>query len=156
MALEGLTAVCMHACACACAQGREANTENKRTSGRERRHISNGGQSLILRKSQARMRNCILGQRSEMKRHEGGGVWMCGGGWGGWLAAEGESERQSEGWGVKGCPRIRLHNGTICYSDKREQEMRSRIWFPKGRAVNAANTCPPYSYTSECSAVQTR
>lgn len=33
--------------------------------------------------------------------------------------------------------------------------MRSRIWFPKGRALNAANTCPPYSYTSECSAVKT-
>lgn len=125
MALEGLTAVCMHACACVCAQGRERGGGGEHGEqedvGKRARHISNDGQSFILRKSQARTRNCILGQRSGMKRH--GGVVQCGGvgGRGRWLAAGGESERQSEGWGLEGCPRIRLHNGTISCSDKREQ-----------------------------------
>lgn len=96
--------------------------------------------SFILRKSQARMRNCILRQKVMDGRNEGRlvgrrecGRGVCGG-------VEGV-----EGWVAQ------WH----CLCDRREREsdiVQSRIVFLKARTVNAAETWSSYSYTQECPA----
>lgn len=93
------------------------------------------GRSFILRKSQARARNCILAQRSGMEGTRDG------------LQQQERVRDTEEGEGGIG-----LHNGIVCYNDKRVQQNQSRIRFLKERTVNTANTWPSYSYTQECPA----
>lgn len=165
MALEGLTAVCMHACACVCAQGRGRGRgkhgEQEDVGKRAAAHFE-WWSELYFKKVSSQNEKLYPWTKVRDEKAQGwwsvevwGGGWRWG--WGGYGLQQEERVKdrvKAGGWrGVQG-----LGCTMALFATVTNESSRCRVvyGFPKGRALNAANTCPPYSYTSECSAVKTR
>lgn len=153
MALEGLTAVCMHACACVCVC----------TQGRERGRGEYGEQEDVGKRAAAHFKwwselyfKKVSSQNEKLYpwtkvRDEKARGWCGGVGGGDGLQQEERVKDRVKAGGWRGVQGLGCTMALFATVTNESGRCGVVYGFRRGRALNAANTCPPYSYTSECS-----